>query len=137
MKKDVRIDGRMQRVFVLAEESERLVYIPVKSLDKIHYDQLTEISEANPKNMLTEMSKTKLPNGRNALAVFDSLIQVMVKSSDTEGERLRKPDEAVVDVQLKGDAKPEVHVQETQAPAPQAQKAPTRRKPGPKPKPKQ
>lgn len=119
MKKDIRIDGKLARVFVLAENNERIVYIPIKALNRVHYDQLTDISNANPTNMLEEMRKTKLSNGRNALTVFDSITQVLIKETDEEGSRLPKPDEAILKMETQPVAK---------KPATQ------RKKPGTKPK---
>lgn len=93
--RDFTIDGKLQRVFVLAESSERVVYIPVKALSETDYLRLIDIEKANPKDMLSQMEKTTLDNGRNSLAVYDSLIQVLVKDGKSEkaGKRLSKPEE--------------------------------------------
>lgn len=131
MKKDIRVDGKLQRVFVLTESKDRIVYIPLKNLTKIHYDQLTKISEANPNNMLEEMRKSTLSNGRNALVMFESVIQVFEKvESDKEGTRLPKPEEAINKVETQS------QVKQAEPPKPViAEEQPTaRRKPGPKPK---
>lgn len=137
MKKDIRIDGKLARVFVLAENNERIVYIPIKALNRVHYDQLTDISNANPTNMLEEMRKTKLSNGRNALTVFDAITQVLIKETDKEGSRLPKPDEAILKMETQGQTSQPV--QQEAVPAhttqPVAKKPATqRKKPGTKPK---
>jgi hypothetical protein len=90
MMQDIRIDGRMQRVFVLMERDDRIVYIPLTSLTQVDYDRLTDISKQDPENMLETMSKATLSNGRNMLALYDTLIQVMVKTGDAEGTRILK-----------------------------------------------
>lgn len=91
--KDLTIDGKLQRVFVLAESSERIVYIPIRSLNETDYARLVEIENKNPRDMLAEMEKTTLSNGRNALSVYDAVIQVMKKNTEKAGERLPKPEE--------------------------------------------
>jgi hypothetical protein len=93
MMQDIRIDGRMQRVFVLMEQDSRVVYIPLTALTQVDYDRLTDISKQDPKNMLETMSKATLSNGRNMLALYDTLIQVMVKTGDAEGTRILKTTE--------------------------------------------
>lgn len=90
--KDIRVEGRLQRVFVLKETDVRTVYIPLKSLTRKDYERLLEI-EGKGGEMLTEMRRTTLDNGRNALAQYDSIIQVVTKLNEKEGTRLRKPDE--------------------------------------------
>jgi len=92
--KDIRINGRNQRVFVLKETDERVVYIPVKALHHVDYIRLKDI-EAKGGIMLDRMSETTLDNGRNALVQYDDLIQVLVKTGKNTGERLLKPDEAI------------------------------------------
>ncbi|MCI4410425.1 MAG: hypothetical protein JHC38_01995 [Thiotrichales bacterium] len=93
MMQDIRIDGRMQRVFVLMERDNRVVYIPLTSLTQVDYDRLTDISKQDPDNMLETMSKATLSNGRNMLALYDKLIQVMVKTGEGEGTRILKTSE--------------------------------------------
>ncbi len=88
----LRIDGKMQMVFVLKETDESIVYITVKSLSRVDYERLLDI-EKQGGEMLAEMRKTKLANGRNALALYDNLIQVMKFSGNGQGVRIRKPDE--------------------------------------------
>lgn len=137
MKKDIRIDGKLARVFVLAENDERLIYIPIKALTEVHYRQLTDISNAHPNGMLEAMRKAKLPNGRDALTVFDSIAQVLIKESANGGNRLPKPEEAINKIETRTQVSKPVE----QEPVPQhttqvVAKKPTtqRRKPGPKPK---
>lgn len=90
--KDIRINGKLQRVFVLTESDSRYVYIPLKHLTRVDYTRLLDI-ENKGGDMLTEMKKTKLDNGRNALAQYDSIIQVAIKETEKTGSRLPKPDE--------------------------------------------
>ena len=93
---DIRVDGRTQRVFVLKESDERIVYIPIKSLHRVDYDRLLDIEKASaPGKMLDLMLKTTLNNGRNALVQYDSIIQVMFKTDEKNGVRLRKPTESL------------------------------------------
>lgn len=90
--KDIRVEGRLQRVFVLKETDERIVYVPLKSLTRKDYERLLDI-EGKGGEMLTEMRRTTLDNGRNALSQYDNIIQVVTKLNEKEGVRLRKPDE--------------------------------------------
>lgn len=101
--KDFRINGRLTRVFVLKETKDRLVYISLKNIIRVDYDWLTDIEAAAARaktDMLDFMTDYKLPNGMNALVVYDKVIQVLNKD---DGSRLRKPDE----VSLKDKASPE------------------------------
>jgi hypothetical protein len=91
--KDLTIDGKLQRVFVLAESDERIVYIPVKALNATDYERLVDLEKKNPRDLLGEMGKTTLSNGRNALSVYDSIIQVMEKKTEKVGQRIAKPEE--------------------------------------------
>lgn len=91
--KDLTIDGKLQRVFVLAESDERIVYIPVKALNETDYERLVDLEKKNPRDLLGEMGKTTLSNGRNALSVYDSIIQVMEKKTEKVGQRIPKPEE--------------------------------------------
>jgi hypothetical protein len=91
--KDLTIDGKLQRVFVLAESDERIVYIPVKALNETDYERLVDLEKKNPRDLLGEMGKTTLSNGRNALSVYDSIIQVMEKKTEKAGQRIPKPEE--------------------------------------------
>lgn len=148
--KDIRIDNRSARVFVLKETDDRIVYIPLKVLHRVDYDRLLKIEQEAGDKMLERMSETVLDNGRNALVQYDGLIQVMKKNSETTGERLKKPEESIKDI-----APPLVVVQQaTAAPAADNKELkeevaklaeqlnklteqPARKKPGPKPKQKQ
>lgn len=98
--RDIRVDGIFQRVFILKEDAERIVYIPIKLLHRTDYERLKMVEKAAGRgDMLEEMRKTKLDNGKNALVLYDSLIQVFeIKSTKgvATGERLRKPDEPAV-----------------------------------------
>ena len=99
--KDFRINGRLTRVFVLKEAKDRLVYISLKNIIRVDYDVLVGIEAAAARSkvdMLDYMTDYKLPNGMNALVVYDKVIQVMNKE---DGSRLRKPDE--VNLREKGD----------------------------------
>lgn len=97
--KDIRVDGIFQRVFVLSEAQgdngkTRIVYIPIKALHRTDYDRLLLIEKtAGRRPMLEEMKKTTLDNGKNALALYDSLIQVVEMNDNIRGTRLQKPDE--------------------------------------------
>lgn len=129
MMKDIRIDGRLQRVFVLKETTERIVYIPLKTLHRIDYEALKDVSEKFGKDMMEGLKKTKLANGRNALAQYDSIIQVSVKKGD-DSERMRKPEEALVAVETKKVVEEATPV----APAPIVEDTPAPKRRGPKPK---
>ena len=94
--KDFRIDGVLQRVFVLAESDVRVVYIPVKALHRVDYNRLLEM-EARNKNLLQELNRTVLDNGANALVLYEKIIQVFDKAS---GKRLKKPEEKIRDERL-------------------------------------
>lgn len=131
MMKDIRIDGRLQRVFVLKETTERIVYIPLKTLHRVDYEALKEVSEKYGNEMMEGLKKTKLPNGRNALAQYDSIIQVSVKKGD-DTNRLRKPEEALVEVEIKKVV--EEASQAVQNPVANPTPATAPKKRGPKPK---
>lgn len=91
--KDIRVDGRLQRVFILKETESHYVYITLKHLSRVDYNRLREIEEKGGE-MLNEMRKTKLDNGRNALALYDSIIQVSKKTGPNNAAvRVRKPHE--------------------------------------------
>lgn len=103
--KDFRINGRLTRVFVLKETKDRLVYISLKNIIRVDYDVLVGIEAAAARakvDMLDYMTDYKLPNGMNALVVYDKVIQVMNKE---DGSRLRKPDE--VNLREKVDTQPQ------------------------------
>lgn len=129
--KVLRIDGRTAKVFVLKETDDSLVYIPVKSLFRYDYDIMVEMEQRGGE-LLKTMAKEVLPNGRNALVQYDSLIQVAryTDTEQTEVRRVRRPDEI-----FGGFVKDEVVVtKEQQAEPVKAEPAkPARRKPGPKP----
>lgn len=91
--KVIKVNGSAVKVFVLIENDKRIVYIPVKALERVDYNQLVGIEEKGG-DMLREMSNTVLENGKNALAFYEDIIQVMVKET---GERIRKPHEPKVD----------------------------------------
>lgn len=99
--KDVKINSRLQRVFVLKESEDRLVYIPVKSLHRVDYERLKKMSGEKPPRMdlLDFMAKKKLDNGINALVQFDGLIQVS-KQFGHSNLRLKKPDEVIRDAEI-------------------------------------
>lgn len=139
--KDIRIDGRLARVFILKEDANSLVYIPVKALFRVDYDRLTEIEERGGE-MLKEMQRTTLDNGINALKQYDKIIQVLKYSSSDKkvGTRYPKPEEedlqADTQVAVKAATDKEAAdqqatekeiVKEAEAPA-----TPARRKPGPR-----
>ena len=92
--KDIKIDGKKQRVFILKEENNRAVYIPLNALNRVDYDRLVMVEkDAGEGKMLEYMKKMTLDNGRNALALYDDVIQVVTLSEEDTGKRLTKPDE--------------------------------------------
>lgn len=104
--KNLIIDGRIQRVFVLLETDERIVYIPLNGIHRVDYRRLLDIEEkAGDKNDMLEIMKnyTIPENNRNALVQFEGIIQVMKKNDNNKGERVKKPDE----VRYKGDPQKE------------------------------
>lgn len=134
MMSDIRIDGRLQRVFVLTQTDERILYIPLKSLHRVDYEQLTKISKEFGNGMLEGMRKTTLNNGRNALTQYDQMIQVSIiqkrTPKETTGKRIKKPEEVMVEVARSNPPEPEKTVE---TPRPTPTPAP-RKKSGPKPK---
>lgn len=135
--KTVIIDGITQRVFVLAENSNRMVYISTKTIHRVDYERLLEIESKFPGDMLKGMEKTALDNGRNALVQYDSIIQVAELTQTGAIRRIRKPHERVssaVEYSSGSVASPtqSQHVNHVN----QEQQVPVRKKPGPKPKPK-
>lgn len=141
--KDVRINGRMARVFVLKETKDRLVYIPLNSIHRVDYDRLLDveaIASRTKTDMLDVMSTYKLDNGRNALLQYDSIIQVLQKTADigkiSVGERLEKPGEAVIKMEVQATVKEASEVNEGYAPQTTVVPQNQPKKRGPKPKPK-
>jgi len=88
------INGQTKRVFVLSETEKRIVYIPVASLHRVDYERLKAIEEKNPESMLEEMKETTLDNGRNALVVYDKLIQVANKATGIQMDKNPTPEMA-------------------------------------------
>lgn len=101
--KDIRINGKLNRVFVLKETDSRIVHIPVKSLHRVDYDRLRDIESKTPSkaDMLDTMRKTELDNGRNALVQYDKHIQVYLKSAKSD---LSKDSSLPEDTTTKDDA---------------------------------
>jgi hypothetical protein len=146
--KDFKIDGVLQRVFVLAESDQRVVYIPVKALSRVDYTRLIDIESKNPSAMLETMKKTTLDNGKNALVLYENLLQVLVKDGAATnvktGHRLRKPVEKSTgerkadmaksrESQLLVEAAPKAAVQINEGVVINGDGS-VRKKPGPKPK---
>lgn len=127
--KNVKIDGKLSRVFVLKETDDSLVYIPVKSLFRVDYEKLCEL-EKEGGELLKVLSKTTLPNGRNALVQYDSLIQVLRYTDEEKkqhGSRLKKPDEVFAEVEQ------QAAITEAQATEQTEEQPRQRKRPGPKP----
>jgi len=94
--RDLRIDGKLKRGFVLKETDERILFIPLTVLTRTDYNRLLEIEEKTGAGvMLNTMRDTKLDNGRNALALYDALISVLIKNGKDGNitTRLPKPNE--------------------------------------------
>ena len=89
--KDISIDGKIQRVYVLKQTGDRLVYIPLKDLHRVDYERLNELSEKEGE-LLKVLSRTTLDNGMNALTQYEHLLQI-VDIVDGKGTRVRKPTE--------------------------------------------
>lgn len=140
--KDIRIDGRMNRVFVLKDADERIIYIPIAMCHRVDYERFKEIAEINPGNMLDQMKRTKLSNGRNALTQYDSIIQVGVyldetKTSVTVIHKDGSESKNVVKKKVTPRASITVGAGITaESVTDSGVIAPVRRRPGPKPKPK-
>lgn len=113
---DIRVDNKLQRVFVLRKTDDSIVYIPLTSLTYVDYKRLLDV-EAQGGEMLTQMRKETFDNGRNALALYDNVIEV-VRLSDKKkgvGKRVLKPGETAP-------PEPEQPVAQTTEPKPQTQK---------------
>lgn len=139
--KDFKIDGRLQRVFVLRETDERVIYMPVRSLHRVDYERMVDLENKNKSSkddLLTIMADTRLDNGMNALVVYKNVIQVMEKGENGNSRILRanerntaiqeNTEPKVVERVIERVIVKEVPVKEEPAPAK------TRRKPGPKSK---
>jgi hypothetical protein len=95
--KTIRIDNKLQRVFVLRENKNRMIYIPVKSLHRVDYERMKEIeAKKTSDDLLTVMGDVKLSNGINALVQFDNLICVAVIDENSEGHKILKPGEKAI-----------------------------------------
>lgn len=115
---DIRVNNKLQRVFVLRKTDDSIVYIPLTSLTYVDYKRLLDV-EAQGGEMLTQMRKETFDNGRNALALYDNVIEV-VRLTDKKkgvGKRVLKPGETAPTPE------PEQPVaQTTEQPNPQTQK---------------
>jgi len=117
--KDIRINNKLNRVFVLKETDDRIVHIPLKSLHRVDYNRLVDIEKRTGKeDMLKVMSETTLDNGRNALDQYDAHIEIYVKHRQSN---LQDP------TSLEENAKPAAEKAEEQAKA----EAPKSRRRGP------
>lgn len=92
--KDFNIDGKVQRVFVLTETTDRVVYIPLKDLHRVDYERL-EGFDKEEGELMKVLSRSTLDNGMNALTQFESLIQIMDLTPNGDGVRVRKPSETI------------------------------------------
>lgn len=128
--KVINIDGKPNKVFVLKETKDSLVYIPVKALFRVDYERLVEL-EKQGGELLKVMQKTTLDNGRNALVQYDNVIQVLrYKNGSEAGTRLKRPEENIFNIgasEIKAETAQPENVEQKQ---PQPQQ--TRNKPGPK-----
>ena len=131
MQKDIKIDGRMQRVFVLTENDKRICYIPLKSLHRVDYEQLKDLSHKYKSRMMEGMAETTLQNGRNALRQYDKIIQVANKGEAPT--RLKKPEEAIITGAVTKEA-PVVEMVSKEPSSKEPQALKVRRKPTPRPK---
>lgn len=79
---DKKISGQTRKIniraFVLKDGEAATIYIPVSKLGGIDYRRLKEIEEKGGE-MLTTMRDTKLSNGKNALALYQNLIETQFK----------------------------------------------------------
>jgi hypothetical protein len=113
MLKDITIDNRLNRVFVLLESDERIVYIPIKGhIALVDFNRLSEMANkaAGTRSMLDEMKRTTLDNGINALKLYENIIQVLIKSpvNQKAGQRLPKPSEAMIRIQTQPNPQPPI-----------------------------
>lgn len=91
--KDINIDGKVQRVFVLTETEKRVVYIPLKDLHRVDYERLVEFDKEEGE-LMKVMARSTLDNGMNALTQYEKLFQI-ADINDGKGTRVRKPEEGV------------------------------------------
>lgn len=94
--RDMRINGKLIRAWILRETDERILYIPVKSMHRVDYEWFRENDKRVPNgsDFLNYMAKTKAKNGQHALKLYEAIIQVAIKNSKTDAQRITKPDEA-------------------------------------------
>lgn len=74
------IQTQKKRVFVLREDEETIVYIPVKSLMRVDYERIVDIAKKADGDLLTAMRDTRLDNGMNALVLYENSIDVKKKA---------------------------------------------------------
>ena len=132
------VNGRKIEAFILAESETRVTYIPLDACHFTDYKQLREIHDRRPNNMLEEMRISKLKNGRNALVVYDNLIQVMSKTAGMRIEKADDPSAMRINAEIKRieTGEPAVPVAPVTSPPVAADQKPPPKKRGPKPKPK-
>lgn len=102
--RDLKIDGRLQRVLILTESDERILYIPIKLPSRVDYEAFKEIDKQTPTggDMLNTMQKFKLENGRLAIIQYEKLMQVAVKEQG-KASRIPRPEEAERGMKIRED----------------------------------
>lgn len=73
------IQTQKKRVFVLREDENAIVYIPVKALMRVDYERIVDIAKKADSDLLTAMRETRLDNGMNALVLYEKSISVKKK----------------------------------------------------------
>lgn len=100
---DIRIDGKLERVFMLRDEKDRMVFIRVKGIHRVDYERLKDMEKETSSNrdLLDVMKDTKLDNGRMALRQYDNIIQIANKQGEDRNtplvSRVPKPEEVPVE----------------------------------------
>lgn len=108
--KDIRIQTmsgvRMTKVVVLRETPEAVVYIPLNSIARLDYNRMKEIYSRCEIDMLTSLRDERLDNGRNALVVYQSLIETLQKKQAVKSEETKTVVETKTEVVAKVEQPP-------------------------------
>ena len=78
--KDIRIEGRTERCFILKDDQAATVVIPISKLMPVDFRRLRDI-ENKGGEMLSKMRDETLDNGRNAIKQYEPLFTIVRKES--------------------------------------------------------
>ncbi len=81
--KDMKIDGRTERCFILKDDAAATIVIPISKLMPVDFRRLRDI-ENKGGEMMQQMRDANLDNGRNAIKQYEPLFVIVRKESFDE-----------------------------------------------------